>query len=135
MMPPNLVVFNLSAKIILFIFVVLKINLNFPVFNKGNCGPGTYLDNVTADCLPCQKGFYQNQSLQTDCMMCPVNTSTRNTGSSSQDDCTSKPLFLFISNIIEFIKNKNIFSCWVQGFFLITALVFESKSVICKLFL
>ncbi|CAG5117091.1 unnamed protein product, partial [Candidula unifasciata] len=53
-----------------------------------DCGPGTYFDNTTVECVPCEKGYYQNQSLQKECLMCPVNTSTRNTGTTTEDDCT-----------------------------------------------
>ena len=38
-------------------------------------------------CLPCDKGFFNNQLNQTTCDPCPGNQTTMTTASTSQDQC------------------------------------------------
>ncbi|XP_042883171.1 sushi, von Willebrand factor type A, EGF and pentraxin domain-containing protein 1-like isoform X2 [Penaeus japonicus] len=77
------------------------------------CIAGTFLSN--SECLPCPKGYYQPEALQTVCLSCPQDTSTRDVGATSEDECSnpcevhgeqmlcdSNALCLFISETSDF---------------------------------
>ncbi|XP_063614589.1 sushi, von Willebrand factor type A, EGF and pentraxin domain-containing protein 1-like isoform X2 [Penaeus indicus] len=77
------------------------------------CIAGTYLSN--SECLPCPKGYYQPEALQTACLSCPKDTSTRDVGATSEEECSnpcevhgeqmlcdSNALCLFISETSDF---------------------------------
>ncbi|XP_069982832.1 uncharacterized protein uif isoform X1 [Penaeus vannamei] len=77
------------------------------------CIAGTFLSN--SECLPCPKGYYQPEALQTVCLSCPQDTSTRDVGATSEEECSnpcevhgeqmlcdSNALCLFISETSDF---------------------------------
>ena len=56
------------------------------------CPAGTFLSEMEGgeyECEPCARGFYQPEPMQTKCLQCQENTSTKTTGSTSADECTN----------------------------------------------
>ncbi|GAB6028275.1 hypothetical protein CHUAL_002455 [Chamberlinius hualienensis] len=53
------------------------------------CKAGTHLNTTLRVCSPCQKGTYQNESLQLSCISCPNKTTTLNQGSSGVEQCVN----------------------------------------------
>uniref|UniRef100_A0A1A9UCN5 Uncharacterized protein n=1 Tax=Glossina austeni TaxID=7395 RepID=A0A1A9UCN5_GLOAU len=53
------------------------------------CSPGSYLNGTLNMCVECPKGYYQSESQQTTCIICPPNHSTKNTGATAKSECTN----------------------------------------------
>lgn len=53
------------------------------------CKPGSYLNETQNTCMKCKKGTYQSEAQQTSCVPCPINTSTRGAGATSEEECTN----------------------------------------------
>ncbi|XP_022825719.1 sushi, von Willebrand factor type A, EGF and pentraxin domain-containing protein 1 isoform X1 [Spodoptera litura] len=53
------------------------------------CRPGSYLNVTLNTCVQCRKGTYQSEAQQTVCVPCPINTSTRGPGATSEAECTN----------------------------------------------
>ncbi|CAL4150116.1 unnamed protein product [Meganyctiphanes norvegica] len=55
------------------------------------CVAGTFLSTINnvAECLKCPKGKYQPEALQKTCIDCPPNTSTREEGATSMEECSN----------------------------------------------
>ncbi|KAL7020531.1 hypothetical protein ACKWTF_011569 [Chironomus riparius] len=51
------------------------------------CTRGTYQDSTQNLCIPCPLGTFNNETGQTSCNSCPINYSTRKTGSRLETDC------------------------------------------------
>lgn len=56
-------------------------------FISAPCKPGTYSDTGFEPCILCEFGFYQAESQQKNCTLCPNGTSTRSKESNSLDNC------------------------------------------------
>ncbi|XP_045124302.1 sushi, von Willebrand factor type A, EGF and pentraxin domain-containing protein 1-like isoform X1 [Portunus trituberculatus] len=55
------------------------------------CTAGTFLSSLNGvhECLKCPKGTYQPEALQTSCIDCPQDTSTRDVGATSLEECSN----------------------------------------------
>ncbi|KRX15830.1 Fibropellin-1 [Trichinella nelsoni] len=53
------------------------------------CLEGQYLDESTKKCFPCEKGFYQDQKMQRQCLACPKDHTTADIGASQKSECYS----------------------------------------------
>ena len=51
------------------------------------CPPGEYSDDGLVPCNKCPIGQYQSSHGQLECVECPVNHNTRNTGTQQMEDC------------------------------------------------
>jgi len=54
------------------------------------CTPGNYLNATLNSCTPCPRGYYQDESQQTECIECPPDTSTKNEGADDPTLCTNR---------------------------------------------
>ena len=54
------------------------------------CQPGSFLNSTNNACEQCPRGYYQDEAQQTSCIECPPDTSTKNIGASSRDECSNR---------------------------------------------
>ncbi len=54
------------------------------------CTPGNYLNATLNACTPCPRGYYQDESQQTECKECPPDTSTKTEGAADPTLCTNR---------------------------------------------
>ena len=54
------------------------------------CTPGQYLNATLNACTPCPRGYYQDESQQTECKQCPPDTSTKAEGADDPTLCTNR---------------------------------------------
>ena len=54
------------------------------------CVTGQYLDAKTNVCTNCERGFYQPEEQQTECLPCPADTSTKREGATDREECTNR---------------------------------------------
>ncbi|KAK7082632.1 Calcium ion binding [Halocaridina rubra] len=73
--------------------------------------------NSVYECLPCPKGTYQPEALQTSCLECPQDTSTRDVGATSIEACSNpcevhgEQMLCDPNALCLFIADTNDFEC------------------------
>ena len=90
---------------LIFAYQYISIYFNVAV----TCPAGTFQDND--ECVSCPRGFYQPDERQVSCELCPVGTTTNQTGSTAVSNCTALDpgKSEFICNLYENVCNFNIF--------------------------
>lgn len=83
------------------------------------CTAGTFLSSLNGvhECLKCPKGTYQPEALQTSCIDCPQDTSTRDVGATSLEECSNpcevhgEKMLCDPNALCLFIADTNDFEC------------------------
>ena len=69
---------------------VLKLNHGVHLASLANCTAGEERNATKEQCMPCQKGWYQEQKWQDRCVPCGTDKTTPDQGSRNKSDCVRK---------------------------------------------